>query len=67
MTLENLDFTPDDLNQHFLSVVDKMVQRISFTTISSLSFISMNVPVFQFTTVSDTSVISIISSLNTNN
>ena len=28
VTLENLDFTPDGLNQHFLSVADKIVQGI---------------------------------------
>ena len=50
VALENLDFTPDDLNQHFLSFADKIVQEISFTTISPHSFISMDVPVFQFTT-----------------
>ena len=39
LPLENLDFTSDDLNQHFLSVADKIVQGISFTNISPLSFI----------------------------
>ena len=46
------------------------MQGISSTNISPLSFISVNVPVFQFTTVSDevsdASVISIISNLDTN-
>ena len=66
LSLENLDFTSDDLNQHFLSVADKIVQGISSTNISPLSFITVNVPVFQFTTVSDASVISIISNFDTN-
>ena len=60
-----MDFTCDDLNNHFLSVADKTVQGISFTNISLLSFITVNAPMFHLNTVSDDTVISVISSLNT--
>ena len=39
ISLENLNFTPDDLNQHFLTVADRVVQGIS-TSVSPLSFIT---------------------------
>ena len=65
VSLENLNFTLDDLNQHFLSVADKIVQGISPTSVSPLSFVTTTVLSFQFTAVSEALVISIISSLDT--
>ena len=66
LSLEDLDFTSDDLNNYFLSVADKTVQGISFTNISQLSFITVNAAMFHLSTVSDDTVISAISSLDTN-
>ena len=65
VSLENLNFTLDDLNQHFLSVADKVVQGIFPTSVSPLSFVTTTVSSFQFTAVSEALVISIISSLDT--
>ena len=65
VSLENLNFTLDNLNQHFLSVADKVVQGIIPTLVSPLSFVTETVSAFQFTTVSEALVISIISSLDT--
>ena len=65
-SLEDLDFTCDNLNNHFLSVADKIVQGISFTNISLLSFITVNAPLFHLNTVLDDTIISFISSLDTN-
>ena len=59
-SLKDLDFTCDDLNNHFLSVADKTVRGISFTNISLLSFITVNAPMFHLNTVSDDTVISVI-------
>lgn len=59
VSLENLNFTLDNLNQHFLSVADKVVQGISPTLVSPLSFVNVTAPVFQFTTVSEALVTSI--------
>ena len=55
-SLEDLDFTCDDLNNHFLSVADKTVRGISFMNISSLSFITVNAPMFHLNTVLDDTV-----------
>jgi len=63
--LENLNFTLDDLNQHFLSVTNKVVQEISPTPVSPLSFVTATVSAFQFTTIPEALVISIISGLDT--
>ena len=65
VSLENLNFTVDDLNQHFLSVADKVVQGIFPTSVSPLSFVTTTVSPFQFTAVSEALVISINSSLDT--
>ena len=64
-TSSHLDFTLDNLNQHFISVADKVVQGIIPTLVSPLSFVSETVSAFQFTTVSEALVILIISSLDT--
>ena len=65
ISLENLNFTLDDLNQHFLAVADKVVQGISPTSVSQLSFVTTAESTFQLNTVSEVLVISIISSLDT--
>ena len=49
-----------------MSVVDKTVRGISFTNISLLSFITVNAPMFHLNTVLDDTIISVISSLDTN-
>ena len=48
-----------------MSVADKVVQGISPTSVSPLSFVTTTVSSFQFTAVSEALVISIISSLDT--
>ena len=53
VSLENLNFTLDTLNQHFLSVADKVVQGVIPTFVFPLSFFTETVLAFQFTTVSE--------------
>ena len=65
ISLENLNFTLDDLNQHFLSVTDKVVQGISPRPVSPLSFVTATVSAFELTTVPEALVISIIFGLDT--
>ena len=60
-----MNFTLNDLNQHFLTVADKVVQGISPTSLSPLSFVTTAESTFQLNTVSEALVISIIYSLDT--
>lgn len=38
-SVANLDFTPDDLNHYFLSVVDKLTSDLPCSSLSPLSFV----------------------------
>ena len=60
----NLNFTADDLNQHFMLVAENTVEglpRVSFSAISLCSVVSS---LFCLSEVSETTITSIISSLD---
>ena len=62
-SLANIDFIPDDLNCHFLSIADKLVEALPLTSVSPVSFCSLASSVFHLSEVSEFIVISIISGL----
>ena len=62
-SLANIDFTPDDLNCHFLSIADKLAEVLPLTSVSPVSFCSLALSVFHLSKVSEPKVISIINGL----
>ena len=62
-SLTNIDFTPDDLNCHFLSIADKLAVALPPTSVSPVSFCLLASSVFHLSEVSESIVISIINGL----
>ena len=62
-SLVNIDFTPDDLNCHFLSIADKLTEALSLISVSPVSFCLMALSVFHLYEVSEYRVIFIINGL----
>lgn len=62
-SLANIDFTPDDLNCHFLSIADKLAEALPNTSVSPVSFCSLALSVFHLSEVSESIVISNINDL----
>ena len=62
-SLVNFDFTPDDLNCHFLSIADKLAEALHSTSVSPVSYCSLVSSVFHLSEVSESTVVSIINGL----
>ena len=60
----NLNFTAEDLNSHFLSVTDKTVEGLPQVSFSLISLCPVVSSLFCLSEVSETTVTSIISSLD---
>ena len=61
--VENLDFAADDLNNHFLSIADKLASGLPRASVSPLSFCSEALSSFHLSEVLESEVISIINNL----
>ena len=59
--VENLDFAADDLNNHFLSIADKLASGLPRASVSPLSFCSEASSTFHLSEVLESEVISILS------
>ena len=62
-SLVNIDFTPDELNCHFLSIADKLTEALSLISVSPVSFCLMALSVFHLYEVSGSRVIFIINGI----
>ena len=62
-SLINLNFTPDDLNCHFLSIADKLAEALPLPLFSPVLFCSLASPAFHLSEPSDSTVVSIINEL----
>jgi len=58
-----LNFTPDDLNCHFLSVADKLAEALPLPSFSPMTFCSVASSTFHLCETSDSTVVSIINEL----
>ena len=51
--LANIDFTPDNLNCHFLSIANKLAEALPLTSVSSVVFCLLSSSVFYLSEVSE--------------
>jgi len=58
-----LNFTPDDLKCHFLSIADKLAEALPLPSFSPVSFCSLAPSAFHLSETCNSTVVSIINEL----